>query len=65
MSPEVLIGSPVTSLIHSKHSAANSSLYFELICKRKKRGWIKSQIRRGLLIEPTEAIAQEKLQKDD
>lgn len=31
-SPDVLIGSPVISLIHSSDSAANSSLYFELIC---------------------------------
>lgn len=43
ISPEVLIGSPVTSLIHSRHSAASSSLYFELICKKKKEKfvWIK------------------------
>lgn len=31
ISPEVLMGSLVTILIHSKHSWANSSLYFELI----------------------------------
>uniref|UniRef100_A0A182J6J0 Uncharacterized protein n=1 Tax=Anopheles atroparvus TaxID=41427 RepID=A0A182J6J0_ANOAO len=35
ISPDVLIGSPVTSLIHSRHSAASSSLYFEFICKRR------------------------------
>lgn len=34
-SPEVLIGSLVISLIHSRDSAASSSLYFELICKVK------------------------------
>lgn len=33
ISPLVLIGSPVISFTHSKHSAANSSLYFELIYK--------------------------------
>lgn len=37
MSPLVLIGSPVTSLIHSRHSAANSSLYFELIWGRQRK----------------------------
>lgn len=36
MSPLVLIGSPVISFTHSRHSAANSSLYFELICKWKR-----------------------------
>lgn len=35
MSPDVLMGSPVTSLIHSRDSAASSSLYFELICGRE------------------------------
>lgn len=33
ISPEVLIGSPVMVLIHSRHSWANSSLYLEFIYK--------------------------------
>lgn len=37
MSPEVLMGSPVISLIHSRHSCASSSLYFELIWKETSR----------------------------
>ena len=35
ISPDVLIGSPVISLIHSNDSCASSSLYFELIYKGK------------------------------
>lgn len=40
MSPEVLIGSPVVSLIHSRLSAASSSLYFELIWQKKRKSSI-------------------------
>lgn len=37
ISPLVLIGSPVISFTHSRHSAANSSLYFELIWKKNRK----------------------------
>lgn len=36
VSPDVLMGSPVTALIHSSDSCASSSLYLELICKERK-----------------------------
>lgn len=40
ISPEVFIGSPVISLIHSSDSAASSSLYLELICNYNERKWL-------------------------
>ena len=60
MSPEVLMGSPVTSLIHSRLSAAKSSLYFELICKSKQTKNVLRKRRKDLTWRSLKAIKNAK-----